>query len=229
MGRRTEEKDGSCFIYLIGHAAVANDMLQHPRLLGCDTCLPLPERCLTEEGRAQAAWLAGSIGARRPSLIYSSPSLRCLETAEAIMSVSDAELHMKSSLKEADFGIWAGKTWPEIIDDDPHNYGLFLSDPATYGYPCGETLYEVQKRALPLLQKIVNACENQRIVVVAHPQINRVILAHVGGVPLHRARELEQAPGCINIIRGFRGAMALHGVNYTVADAAAEEPEEIAC
>ena len=116
-------------LYLIRHASTApNAEKRYP--------LADEDAPLSELGRRQAAALRLPTGAVFNS-VYSSPSARCLETAEL---AGYADVQPVPALREASFGVMAGHTWAELEAAHGHaplGWITALSDPAGHSGPPG--------------------------------------------------------------------------------------------
>jgi probable phosphoglycerate mutase len=121
-------------------------------------------------------------------------------------------------MQEVDMGEWEGRTYDDVSRNDSDAFGLFLRDPGTYGYPGGESLSEVCRRAMRMLHTIAEAHDKEHVLVVAHKQTIRTIVTSLQSLPLHRARDIEVDPGSISLIRTCRGSMELNAVNWAVTD-----------
>jgi len=217
-------EESSGLIYLVRHCATRNDAANYPVLLGQKLGMGL-----SEVGEEHAQQLARYFADKQLSAAYCSPLSRAVRTAQVIIGERDTPLTFCQSFLEADMGSWEGRTYDEIRQDSNDRFDRFLRDPGTYGYPEGENLSEVCRRATLMLSKISRLYPKGRVLVVAHKQTIRAVLIGLQSLPLHRARELEQDPGCINLIRVFRGTMALQAVNWTSSLEMLEEEEEEQC
>ncbi len=116
-------------LYLIRHASTAPNAEKRYPLAGEDAPL-------SELGKQQAAALKLPAGVPCGS-VYSSPSARCLETAEL---AGYTAVQPVPELREASFGIMAGHTWAELEAAHGHapaGWIAALSDPASCGGPPG--------------------------------------------------------------------------------------------
>jgi broad specificity phosphatase PhoE len=180
---------------------------------------------LSDAGREQAKALAEYFTGKGVEAIYTSPMARAVQTARMINEEIKGPVTFCTSLKEVDMGSWEGLTYDDVVRDDCSRFSAYLRDPGTYGYPGGENLSEVARRALGIIETLAAKHTDQRIVIVTHKYVNRAVLPHLMGVPLSRAREIDQDPGCVNVIRVFRGVMKLQAVNYTSNFELAEEED----
>ena len=215
--------DGSGIIYLMRHCATSNNDQNYPILMGQRMATGI---CLSDRGVAQANALAEYFEGKGIDAIYASPLGRAVQTARIVNTSVDGPVTFCTSLVEADMGSWEGLSWDRIMREDDENYGAFLADPGTYGFPDGENLSQICRRALAFIEKLAIKHPDQRVVVISHRCVNRAVLAHLMALPMHRAREIDEDPGCVNVIRVFRGVMELQTVNYTGSFEPTEEEEE---
>jgi broad specificity phosphatase PhoE len=198
----------SGLVYLVRHCATTTSSDSPPIVAGQN------EDKLNENGEYQAKQLATYFKKLALTAAYCSTQWRAIQTVRRITKNYDINTVYCQSLVEADVGDWAGLTYDQILDKDPGNYGLFLRDPATYGYPGGETLSAVCRRAMRIMDQIVATHPTDHVLVVTHKQVIRTILAAVMSVPLHRCREIDVDLGGISILKIFAGRMEVKAVNH---------------
>ena len=213
--------ESSGLIYLVCHCATHNDAADYPVFLG-----QRARAGLSDVGAEQAARLAAYFANKQLTAAYTSPLHRALQTVRIICEDLDIPLTFCPSLTEADMGEWDGHTREFIMQGAEQQYERFVRDPGTYGYPGGENLSEVCRRALTYINVIASKHPTDRVLIVSHEQTIRAVLAGLQSLPLHRARELDQEPGAINLIRIFRGSMELKTVDWLGGLEEADENEE---
>jgi probable phosphoglycerate mutase len=131
---------------------------------------------LSPLGREQAARTATLLRARfAPVRIVSSPFARARETAEIIAAEFALPIEIDPALREQSLGELHGQPFDAAL--------------ATPGYatlvrwewrpPAGETLIEVQKRAVPALLAIARASVGVDVVVASHSGTIQSCWAHV--------------------------------------------------
>jgi len=189
-----------CWLYLVRHAATANNLERPPRLQG-----RLVDLELSPSGRDQAARTAALLQGRAIAAVYASPLRRAHETALAIASPHKLAVELVPELSEADVGDWEGRTWREIENDDPTGYRNFMSDPSIHGYAGGENLTQVRGRAIPAIERLLAAHVGQSIVAVSHNVVNRTYLAHLLGLDISLGRKVPQDNGGVNLLEYRRG------------------------
>lgn len=209
-------------IYLVCHCSTANSERNYPLLLGRE----VPQQ-LSEKGKKQAQILGEHFAKRDISAIYTSPTSAAVQTARAIRSSYAVPMTFCTSLTEANFGTWEGLSMEQAARTAQH--AAFL---AGEGFPEGETFKQICKRTIKYIEQLAITHKSERIVVVSHDTVIRVVLCHLCGVPFDRLREIDQAPGCANLIRVFHGKLELRSVNndnLAMADTIEQEKETVEC
>lgn len=200
----------TCFLYLVRHAATANNLERPPRLQGQRSNLEL-----SPDGRQQARRVARFLSALELSAVYSSPLVRARETALAIAGEQNKEVEILEDLTEVDVGNWEGRNWTDIQVSEQEAYEAFMTDPGSHGYAGGENLQQVSQRVLPTMDRLLQTHLGQRIAVVAHNVVNRVFLASLWDLPMAQARRITQSNGGINVIRARGRERKLVTINAT--------------
>jgi probable phosphoglycerate mutase len=137
-----------------------------------------PEAPLTVAGENQARRSARLIQADfRPTCLISSPYRRAMQTAEIIGELLDLPLSIEDDLREQSMGELRGQPYQEALDS--HD---FQSLPRwKWRPPNGETLIEVQARALPAVLRIAQSSPDSDVVLVSHGGTIRALWAHAAG------------------------------------------------
>ena len=139
--------------------------------------------------------------------VYSSPLLRAVQTAQAIALRHGHQVQTVADLIEVDVGRWEGWAWEQIEAAWPEEYRHFMEDPASNPYLDGETMEQIQQRAMPAWDALLQRHAGQTIAVVTHNVVNRVLLAPLLGLPLRQARRIHQDNCGINVVL-WRGGQA---------------------
>lgn len=133
---------------------------------------------LDATGEAQAqrlgARLRGTVDA-----VYASPLGRALGTARSI-----AEPVLVPGLAEMDMGELEGLSGPDALARFPQVLAAWREDPSRVVLPGGETLEQVQTRAVTAFHSIVAAHPTGRIAIVTHQLALASLLCGVVGRPL---------------------------------------------
>jgi len=150
------------------------------------------EAHLTEDGKAAARALGERLAPVTFERVMTSPLERAMETARLIRPTDPVE--PDDRLAEADYGLWEGRTVAEIEASWPAEREAYENDPALNAAVGGESGGEVARRVGSLLKELVQWAgsggssggpeEDQRVLLVGHSTLNRVLLAAALGVPL---------------------------------------------
>lgn len=134
------------------------------------------------------------------SAVYSSDLSRAFKTAEILSHFIGVRPRPLMDLRERSFGRWEGLSFREIETAYPVEFSRWKTDPLRYSPPGGESTEEVALRVMRALEAIIGQHKGERVLVVAHGGVNRVILCHFMGLPLENIFRIEQDFGCLNII-----------------------------
>ncbi|WP_442587912.1 alpha-ribazole phosphatase [Pedobacter sp. AW31-3R] len=127
-----------------------------------------------------------------PSLdaVYSSPSSRCMELSAGIAATcisANAGYATEEGFYEMNFGDWEGKTWDTI---DREASEIWMNDFVHLSPPKGESMLGMQKRVIQSWERIING-DDQKIAIVTHGGVIRIILAHYQGISLKNAFDIQ--------------------------------------
>ena len=109
---------------------------------------------LTERGRRQARELAVASLAWNPTAIYSSPLQRALDVATRISDMTGVEVCDEPRITEMDMGALEGVTIQQMRDGWPDLYQGWRQDASSVTMPNGESLGDVQERAMAAVADI---------------------------------------------------------------------------
>jgi broad specificity phosphatase PhoE len=177
----------------------------------------LPGVPLTDEGRRQASRAAIALSGLRLDTVVSSPLERALETARIIARGWALEVREDPRLMDTDVGSWAGRKIGEIAKDDP-NWSAFLKKP-TEPPPGVESMAAAQARATAVIEGLrADPSTGENVVVVAHADIVKLIVAHYTGITIEGALALHISNASITAL-AFAGEHppALLATNWTAA------------
>lgn len=140
---------------------------------------------LNAVGRGQAGQAAGHIRALRQDFdtldFVSSPLTRTRETMSLLRStlgLPEEGVRFDGRLREIAFGIWEGKTWPEIRASDGGLVREREADRWNFTPPEGESYAGAAVRVREFLDTL-----ERDAVIVAHGGIARVMLVLLAGLP----------------------------------------------
>lgn len=138
-----------------------------------------------EQGRALASW-AATAGL---SACWSSNLSRAVDTLAPAAAAAGLEPRQDERLRELEFGEGEGLTGAEMRERFPERYAAFVSDPVADYLPGGEDPLAAVERATDCLDEIVAAHEGERILVVWHSTLMRLVLCHWLHIPIWEYRQ----------------------------------------
>ena len=178
-------------VYLMRHGEVSYFAGDAPSLRARDAEL-------NEAGRAQAT-AAGALLAEVPiDRVVTSSLPRTVETARLALGNRPLEIQQHPELIEIMPGHLSDIPADQIVDTVTKAFSHGISPEAKF--LAGETFGSLVERVLGCWQRIVADPSWQKLLLVAHGGVNRVLLTHAFGSGLAGFGSLEQDPGCINIL-----------------------------
>lgn len=178
-------------IILVRHGE--NDWVKKHRLAGW-----IPDIHLNENGKQQAEAAAARLAHLPVTAIYSSPVLRCLETAVPIANHHNLEITQLDDLGEVRYGEWEGEKIKKLSKNPLWSVVQFF--PSRMRFPQGEALREVQFRAIQTLEQLTQQHPDDLIVVVSHADLIKLVVAHYLGVHIDLFQRIIISPASSSVI-----------------------------
>ncbi len=153
---------------------------------------------LNREGRAQAEALARRLAPVKIEAVYTSPLERTVETARIIAAAHGLPVVVRERLGEARVGRWTGqpleklrtrKLWRQV-----------QSTPSTVRFPGGESMRDVQARAVAELEELEAKHRQQTIAVISHADVIKAAVAYYIGLHLDLFQRLVIAPASLTVL-----------------------------
>jgi broad specificity phosphatase PhoE len=141
-------------------------------------------------GLHEAEALATMLGVFKPSLIFSSPLRRALETAWCIANECGVDVQVENQLIDRDYGKWSGWRADEICI----KWGSLDNAPGV------EPRDLVLSRARNALEAIADRTEDGAV-VVAHDAINRLLISSFDPIHFADVDAIPQRTGCFNLLQ----------------------------
>ena len=132
--------------------------------------------------------------------VYSSDLSRAMKSGQIVAEPYALPVVVVPELRERSFGIWEGMTFSEIKETYASEFEAWAGNPLKYSPPGGESTIDVHGRVIRALDMILSNHRGDRIAIVAHGGVNRVILCHLLGIPLENIFRIEQNHGAVNIV-----------------------------
>lgn len=126
--------------------------------------------------------------------IYSSPLKRARQTAEPIAKLFKLPVVLENDLQEINAGEWEGHTPDELLAKYPKEFSLWKNDVGNARCTGGESVLEVQNRAVATLKKIAKANLGKTVAVTTHACFIRTAFCAFYGLTLADMKNLQWEP-----------------------------------
>ena len=153
---------------------------------------------LNDVGRAEAAALAARLAGRRLDAVYASPLERARETAGFVAAPHGITVRLLPEVGEVHFGSWEGRSLEELRAEPL--WAQVQQRPSQIRFPGGESLAEVQARAVAALERLRADHPRRVVAVVSHADVIKVAVAHYAGAHLDHFQRLVVTPGSLSVI-----------------------------
>jgi probable phosphomutase (TIGR03848 family) len=137
---------------------------------------------LGSKGVEEARALAERLAPVEIQAIYSSPLERCQETAAVVAERQGLEVSTVEDLGEVRFGDWTGKELGELAKTDLWRTVQF--HPSGARFPGGESIHEMQTRAVLACERLRAAHPGETVAVCSHADVIKAVVAHYLGMHL---------------------------------------------
>ncbi len=155
---------------------------------------------LDETGRAQAEAMAERLAPVPFTAVWSSPLSRARETAALLASKKGLDVRLHEGLSEIRHGKWEGLEADLVAQQWPYLFRLWKERPQQVVMPGGESLEDVQTRALRAMEDLFS-CGLDPVAVVSHDAVIKVLLCAWMGLPLSGFRRFDLANASVTGVR----------------------------
>lgn len=190
MGRHTITQNDPC------NQLFEVCLLRHPAVhVPPGTCYGRLDVPLVPGWESWAAAMAGSLAAKAPERIWTSPSSRCAKVADILGRQLNLRPTPDNRLRELDFGRWEGTAWDMVPRDALDRWA---ADPAGFRPPGGESGSLLVQRVAGFAGMLT--AKAQSCIVVSHGGPLRLLPALLRG----RTADLlapSPEPGGLSILR----------------------------
>ena len=159
----------------------------------------MPGVGLTTRGRAEIAAVAERLAGDGVAAIYASPLQRTRESAEILGARLGLPIEFRDDLIELDFGEWTGATFDSIRADP--RWQAWSAQRSLSRIPGGESMREVQQRAVEAVLDINERHLGETVVLVSHGDVIRSVLLFALGMPLDFYSRIEVIQGSISTVQ----------------------------
>jgi broad specificity phosphatase PhoE len=136
---------------------------------------------LNANGIKQAELLAQYLADEKIAAVYSSPMKRAVKTAEIIARPQRINVMSAPGLLDFDYGQWQGLSHHAVKEKFPALYAQWSADPQPVKIPGGESLDDVRKRGLALIDEIISRYDGM-VALVSHRVVCKVLVCALLGL-----------------------------------------------
>ena len=158
----------------------------------------MPGIHLSDEGRAEAEAAAEQLASVDFKAIYSSPIDRCRETAEIVAAPHKLRVVQDDALGEVEYGNWTNRSLKSLMRTKL--WTTVQRWPSAMRFPDGESLRDVQVRAVDYLEEIRAEHPKHKVCCVSHGDVIKLLLAHYLGVHIDLYQRIVVGPASISVI-----------------------------
>jgi broad specificity phosphatase PhoE len=139
----------------------------------------ISDRPLSEFGRQQAQATANYMHGKRVDRLYTSPLIRCTQTAEYLSQSLGVEPEIVENLKEENYGILEGRRdWWAVVKKHPRIIPIYGVIRTTISTLTGEPVWKFKQRVVDAWEGIKAQNLSGSVAVVGHSGVLRTILMH---------------------------------------------------
>ena len=167
---------------------------------------------LSEAGREQAVGLAERLEPVPVDAVYASPLERCQETAAVLAEAKGLKVTALEDVGEVRYGDWTGRTLKELARE--RLWKVVQATPSAARFPEGESLFEMQARAVLATERLREAHPKQTVAVCSHADVIKALVCHYLGMHLDLFQRVVVGPASVTAI-GFGPVPYLLRLNDT--------------
>ena len=169
---------------------------------------------LDEVGIKQAELLGKYLSNWKLEAIYSSPLKRALDTANMVARYQKVGVHVAEGLVDLDYGEWQSLPEQEVKRLYPALHYEWRNNPHKVKMPGGESLEDVRKRAIEVVNDVLSRCQGS-ILLVSHRVVNKVLICSLLGLDNSHFWNINLDVGGITIFNYADGRFVLTRHNDT--------------
>jgi alpha-ribazole phosphatase len=169
---------------------------------------------LSNIGLKQAGFLRERLAAEKITAVYSSTLSRARVTAEIIAAGHKVDVKPAAELCECNFGYIEGLSYSEIERLYP-SLAKELNDRTAVNFPGGESLDQLNMRAVAFLKRLEKYKPQDTVAVVAHGGPIRLIICNLLGFEQKHWTQLRVDLASLSIVETYLGTAILSLLNET--------------
>lgn len=169
---------------------------------------------LNEAGHGQAQALVERLADVPFTAICSSPQPRARETVQPLARARGVELRIEPAFDEIDFGDWTGRPF-DWLDGQGAAWRTWCDRRSAGQPPGGESILEVQQRALAGLERLRAHHPEGHVLVASHGDVIKAVLADCLGMSLDALETFEISPASVSVVAVGADWRKVQAVNVT--------------
>lgn len=157
-----------------------------------------------DDALTDAGWqqMRAAVAGRGPwDRVVSSPLQRCARFAEELGARLALPVVLEADLQELHFGAWEGQSAAALMSTDAEALGRFWADPYAFTPPQGEPVLAFSARVLGAVERLYQSYAGERVLLVSHGGVMRLLLARARGLPREQLLSVEVAHGGLFALR----------------------------
>jgi probable phosphoglycerate mutase len=170
---------------------------------------------LSDQGKKEAEAVADALEQAGVEHIYASPLARSMQTLEPLAKRLGKEVIPLEGVIDMNFGEWEGVKVEDAEKEYPDLFKLWKETPEKVTFPQGESLEEVQARAMRAISRLAVEFPDAAVGVCSHRVVCKLIMLGLLGVKPDKFWALRQDTACFNIFNYKPPNAIVHTINQT--------------
>ncbi len=136
-------------------------------------------------------------------VIYTSPSIRTIQSAMMIAKLFKQEYEVVDELKTRACGKWNGMTYTQIMEKYPDGFTKILTEPDRTTVAEAESSVEFISRVKKVIDELVVKNIGNRIIIVTHPEVIQAAICAALEIPADKLPKIFIRTGSATQISYF--------------------------
>ena len=136
-------------------------------------------------------------------VIYTSPSIRTIQSAMMIAKLFKQEYEVVDELKTRACGKWNGMTYTQIMEKYPDGFTKILTEPDRTTVAEAESSVEFISRVKNVIDELVAKNIGNRIIIVTHPEVIQAAICAALEIPADKLPKIFIRTGSATQISYF--------------------------
>ena len=132
--------------------------------------------------------------------VVTSPLHRCRAFADEYAMRQGLSVSVEERLAEIDFGDWEGRTAAELMATQHDALTRFWNNPLRHTPPNAEPLIDFSARVMAAWNDLIRLWPDNRILVVTHGGVIRVVLCHLQNCSIDKLLDIEVGHGDLFLV-----------------------------